>query len=92
MMIDTRTRENLEFGISQALREHDKAQFKFNLHRHQIVELALKNEPVPQDLRDEINQAQWNMEYWRESLKEKKEKYIQLIKDIEIPWSLCGEK
>ena len=84
-MIDTRTREKLEFDMAEAIREHGRAQVNLREATYEVAKLALKNEPIPQDLRDKISEAEWDLEYWPQRLAEVKKEYIQLIKDIEIP-------
>ena len=84
-MIDTRTREKLEFDIAEAIREHGRAQVNLREAIYEVAKLALKNEPIPQDLRDKISEAEWDLEYWPQRLAEVKEEYIQLIEDVEIP-------
>ena len=84
-MIDVAERERLELNMNEAYREYIRAQVNLRKAKSDIAELALKNEPIPETLREAKMDAERDMEYWPERLQEIKVEYIQLIKEIELP-------
>ena len=84
-MIDVAERERLELNMNEAFREYIRAQVNLRKAKSDIAELALKNEPIPETLREAKMDAERDMEYWPERLQEIKVEYIQLIREIKLP-------
>lgn len=84
-MIDVVERDRLELNMDEAFREYVRAQVNLRKALHEVAELALKNEPIPEALRETITDAEWDIDYWPRRLREIKDEYIQLIREIELP-------
>lgn len=84
-MIDTRKRDVLEAEMEAALREYSKAKARLRTFKEKVVELALNNQPVPDELREEIEGAEWDLKYWPVRLTEVKKEYIRMINQVDIP-------
>lgn len=84
-MIDVAERDRLELNMNEAFREYIRAQVNLRIAEYNIAELALKNEPIPEALRETITDAEWDIDYWPRRLREIKDEYIQLIREIELP-------
>ena len=84
-MTDATERERLELNMNEAFREYIRAQVNLRKAKSDIAELALKNEPIPETLREAKMDAEWDIDYWPERLQEIKVEYIQLIREINLP-------
>lgn len=84
-MIDVTERDRLDHDLAEAFRKFVLAQVNLHKAKADIAELTLNNEPIPEALREAITDAEWDIEYWPQRLREIKDEYIQLIKEIELP-------
>jgi len=84
-MIDVTERDRLDSNLAEAYREYIRAQVNLRNATYEIAELALKNEPIPEALREAITDAELDIDYWPHRLQEIKDEYIQLIREINLP-------
>ncbi len=84
-MIDVAERDRLDRNLAEAFHKFVLAQVNLHKAKADIAELALKNEPIPEALREAKMDAEWEIDYWPQRLQEIKHEYIQLIKEIKLP-------
>jgi hypothetical protein len=84
-MIDVVERDRLDRNLAEAFRKFVLAQVNLHKAKADIAELALKNEPIPEALRETITDAELDIDYWPQRLQEIKDEYIQLIREIKLP-------
>lgn len=84
-MIDVAERDRLDHNIGEAFREYVRAQVNMREALKEAAQHGLKNEPIPEALREAMTDAEWSLDYWPRRLREIKHEYIQLIKEIELP-------
>ena len=89
-MIDTRTRERLEYDIEEAIRGYYKVKAKMaqikedaiNAVRADISGLALTD--ILGELDKNIEECNMDMNIWKSQLTQAKKEYIQLIEQIDV--------
>ena len=84
-MIDVVERDRLELNMDEAFREYVRAQVNMREALKEAAQRGLKNEPIPEALREAMTDAEWSLYYWPQRLQEIKVEYIQLIREIELP-------
>lgn len=84
-MIDVAERDRLDRNLAEAFLEYVRAQVNMREALKEAAQRGLKNEPIPEALREAMTDAEWSLDYWPQRLQEIKHEYIQLIREIELP-------
>lgn len=84
-MLNSQKREKLEYEMTQCIREHSKAQAAWREVRDRVADLALESQPIPDELRGQLDEAAWALNYYPNHLESLKTDYIAMIKSINIP-------
>ena len=83
-MIDTRKREQLEFKIEQAFRDYNNAKSDMTDIAQTLVTLALRKQPVPDELMQRLEECDTTVSFAKQQLAEAKTEYVALIERIEF--------
>lgn len=83
-MIDTRKREQLEFKIEQAFRDYNNAKSDMTDIAQTLVTLALRKQPVPDELVQRLDECDTTVSFAKQQLAEAKAEYVALIQRIEF--------
>lgn len=83
-MINTQKREKFEYEMTMCVREHSKAQAVWREVRDRIADLALQSQPIPEELRTQLDEAAWAINYYPNYLESLKNDYIEMIKSINV--------
>lgn len=84
-MINTQKREKIEYEMTLCIREYSRAQAAWREVRNRIADLALESQPIPDELRGQLDEAAWAINYYPNYLESLKTDYIAMIKSINVP-------
>lgn len=90
-MIDTRTRESLEYDMEEAIRGYCRAKIKMTQIKDETIKAVrldisgLETTEILKGMDKTLKEIEMDMEIWESQLTQAKKEYIKLIENINFP-------